>query len=65
MKDYIGRKKRNVIAQLQPHKINPELGIFKDKLLIDVGLWKKFNKDYHVTKVSIRALLEWGVPDVY
>lgn len=63
-KDYIERRKRKTIAQLQLHLIKPELGIFKNEIF-DEAAWKQFKKDYHVTKASMRVLLEWGIPDVY
>lgn len=64
IKDYIERRKRKAIAQLQLHKINPELGIFKNDVFDSVA-WKKFKNDFHVTKASMRVLLEWGVPELY
>ena len=27
--------------------------------------WKKFKKDFNVTKASKRVLLDWGVPNTY
>ena len=27
--------------------------------------WKKFKKDFNITKASKRVLLDWGVPDMY
>lgn len=64
VKDWIERRKRKATAQLQLHKIRPELGLFKDDEF-DPAAWKKFKKDYHVSKASMRALLEWGIPEHY
>lgn len=64
VKDYVERLKRKACAQLQLHKIKPELGIFKNDVFNQIA-WKKFKKDYRMTKASMRALLGWGVPEKY
>lgn len=64
VRDWIERRKRKATVQLQIHKIKPELGLFKNNEF-DRTAWTKFKRDYHVSKASMRALLDWGIPDQY
>ena len=65
-KDWIERRKRKVTARFQLNRLRPDLGIFTaDGSEYVEEAWKKFKKDFNVTKASKRVLLDWGVPDSY
>ena len=64
VRDWIERRKRKATTQLQIHKIKPEFGLFKNDEF-DKTAWTKFKREYHVSKASMRVLLDKGIPDQY
>lgn len=66
VKEWIERRKRKATARMQLHIIRPELGLFvNDGKEFAKGAWKKFKKDFHVSRASMRVLLDWGPGELY
>ena len=61
---WIERRKRKATVQLQIHKIKLEFGLFKNNEFHRT-VWTKFKKDYHVSKASMSALLDWVISYQY
>ena len=58
-KDWIEHRKRKATARFQLHKLRPDLGIFTaDGTEFVEEAWKKFKKDFNVTKAWKRVLLD-------
>ena len=66
MKEWIERRKKKAMVCFQLHLIRPDLGLYTDnnKQFVQTA-WKNFKKDFHVSKASMRVLLNWGPIDLY
>ena len=57
-KEWLERRKRKIIVRRKLNKLKPSLGFFNAAGAFQPQRWKKFKRDYNVTRASMRVLLE-------
>ena len=57
-KEWLERRKRKIIVRRKLNKLKPSLGFFNAAGAFQPQRWKKFKRNYNVTRASMRVLLE-------
>ena len=57
-KEWLERRKRKIIIRQELNKLKPSLGFFNALGAFQSQRWKKFKRDYNVTRTSMPVLLE-------
>ena len=57
-KEWFERRKKKIIVRWELNKLKPSLGFFNAAGAFQPQRWKKFKRDYNVTRTSMQILLE-------